>query len=373
MPPRTVSAEFFPFSCHLVVVQPSEMGWIWTEGEREESRFMNAVFLTTMGEKGILDAYDEDTRKALASSLYFVDPVYREEDLEGRRKSLASVDVIFSTWGMLSLTEEQIQQYFPSLKAVFYAAGSVQYFARPFLNHGVRVFSAASANGIPVAEYTTAQIILANKGFFQAARLYKRASHEKAQSYAHTFPCNYNVKVGIIGAGVIGRLVIKMLKGYEIEPWVFDPFLPEERARELGVKKYTLEEIFSSCQTISNHLANNAQTKGMLDYRLFSMMKDNAAFINTGRGAQVVEADLVRALKEKPGRVAVLDVTDPEPVVPGSEIHQLENVFLTPHIAGSMNNEIARMGKFMLEDYEKFAQDAPVNYEVTMDMLATMA
>ncbi|MFR1477023.1 MAG: NAD(P)-dependent oxidoreductase [Hydrogeniiclostridium mannosilyticum] len=69
-------------------------------------------------------------------------------------------------------------------------------------------------------------------------------------------------------------------------------------------------------QTISNHLANNPQTAGMLNYGLFRRMKPNATFINTGRGAQVVEADLVRA-EEEPGRTALLDVTDPvEPVDP---------------------------------------------------------
>ena len=64
------------------------------------------------------------------------------------------------------LTEEQIAEYLPSLKAVFYAAGSVQAFARPFLNRGIQVFSAWAANAVPVAEYTVAQIILAGKGFY---------------------------------------------------------------------------------------------------------------------------------------------------------------------------------------------------------------
>lgn len=334
---------------------------------------MNAIFMTTMGEKGVLDAYDEATRKELASKLYFFDPVYREEDLAAQKKNLVQVDFIFSTWGMLPLTEEEITEYFPSLKAVFYAAGSVQNFARPFLAKGVRVFSAAAANGIPVAEYTTAQIILANKGFFQSVNQYKYESHDRAYAYTHSFPCNYGVKVGIIGAGMIGRLVIHMLKSYEIEVLVFDPFLPEEKAALLGVKKTSLEEIFSQCQTISNHLANNAQTKGMLHYGLFSLMKDNATFINTGRGAQVVEADLIRALKEKPDRTAVLDVTYPEPVPQGSEFLTMKNVFLTPHIAGSMINEIARMGKFMREDFENLLAEEEVHYEVTADMLATMA
>ena len=70
------------------------------------------------------------------------------------------------------MTEDQIAEYFPNLKAVFYGAGSVQGFARPFLKSGVKVFSAWAANAVPVAEYTLSQILLANKGFFQTSTLY---------------------------------------------------------------------------------------------------------------------------------------------------------------------------------------------------------
>ena len=99
----------------------------------------------------------------------------------------------------------------------------------------------------------------------------------------------------------------------------------------MGVTKHSLEEIFSSCQTISNHLANNPKTVGILNVDLFNLMLDNATFINTGRGAQVVEKDLIAALKKAPARTAILDVTDPEPFEEDSELRSLENVILTPH------------------------------------------
>ena len=73
----------------------------------------------------------------------------------------------------------------------------------------------------------------------------------------------------------------------------------------------------------------------MLNGSLFSLMKPNATFINTGRGAQVVEADLIDALKAEPNRVALLDVTMPEPPKPDSLFYKMDNVFLSPHIAGS--------------------------------------
>ena len=288
----------------------------------------------------------------------------------------ADADAIFSSWGMPTLTAEEIAAHLPRLRAVFYAAGSVQFFARPFLERGIRVYSAWRENAIPVAEVAVSQILLANKGFFQACRRNRaKAARGETAGYFSTFPGNFDCRVGLIGCGGIGRLVAEALRAHRVEVLVFDPFLPDEAAAALGVRKATLEEIFATCQTISNHLANNAQTQGMLDYALFSRMLPNATFLNTGRGAQVVEADLIRALVEAPDRTAVLDVTWPEPPEEGSPFYTLPNVFLTPHLAGSSGNEVRRMGEAMLEEFRAWRVDsaAPSRREVTLPMLATMA
>lgn len=92
--------------------------------------------------------------------------IYTKADVLQNPLHFRDTEFVFSTWGIPVFTEEEIKEYLPSLKAVFYGAGSVQKFARPFLNCGVKVFSAWAANAVPVAEYTVAQIILANKGFF---------------------------------------------------------------------------------------------------------------------------------------------------------------------------------------------------------------
>jgi phosphoglycerate dehydrogenase-like enzyme len=172
---------------------------------------------------------------------------------------------------------------------------------------------------------------------------------------------------------MIGKLVIRMLKNYNLEVLAFDPFLPDEKAKELGVKKVDLETIFKESQVVSNHLANNAQTQGMLSGKLFETMLPNATFINTGRGAQVVEADLINVLKKRPDLMAILDVTFPEPPEEGSELYTLPNCILTPHIAGSSGNEVRRMGEYMETEYQNFIQSKPCKYEVTMEMLKTMA
>jgi len=294
-------------------------------------------------------------------------------NLDEYSKLLKEAEVGFSTWGMPQFTEEQIQKYMPNLKAVFYAAGSVQKFARPFLNNGIKVISAWAANAVPVAEFAFAQIVLANKGFFQGAAKTKW-EYSEGNKFVQSFPGNYNISVGILGAGMIGTMVIERLKTCNnIDIMVFDPFLSDERAEKLGVSRCSLEEVFENCQTISNHIANNPQTVGMLNYSLFKRMKKNATFINTGRGAQVVEDDLIRALKEEPDRTALLDVTHPEPPKKDSELYKLPNVILTPHMAGSINNEVERMAEYMLDEFQAYEQNKELKYSVSLEMLETMA
>ena len=301
-------------------------------------------------------------------------PVTREEIIASPEK-YKKVEVIFSTWGMPKFTEEEIRTCLPALRAVFYAAGSVQAFAREHLANHVRVFSAWKSNAVPVAEYTVAQIILANKGFFTACRTMSGGDHKGAKAHFHRMPGNYGARVGIIGAGMIGKMVLRRLTDYRLETVVCDPFLSEEQAAELGAKKVSLEELFSTCQVISNHVANLPATVGMLHYDLFSRMSETATFINTGRGAQVVEADLIRALAECPTRTAVLDVTYPEPPTEGSPFYTLPNVFLTPHIAGSAGDEVARMGEQMVSAFAHWRQEETnlLDCEVTVKMLETMA
>lgn len=291
--------------------------------------------------------------------------------------SLRDVSYVFSTWGMPHFSDEEIKLFFPALECVFYAAGSVQGFAKEFIEAGIHVFSAWGANAVPVAEYTVAQIILANKGFFSSYITKHNIDYSNARKVFGEFCGNYNVKVGIIGVGMIGKLVLEMLKAYSIDALVFDPFLPDSYITEHfpkgNVKKASLEEIFSQCSVISNHLANNDETAGMLDYSLFSLMKPYAVFLNTGRGRQVNENDLIRALSEDESRCALLDVTFPEPPCDDSKLYDMKNIILTPHIAGSAGNEVVRMAQYMIDEFRLYKDNKPCKYEVTSQMLKTMA
>ncbi len=285
---------------------------------------------------------------------------------------LAEAEVIFSTWGMPTCTADQIRRCMPKLKAVFYAAGSVQSFARPFIESGVRVFSAWQANAVPVVQYTFAQIILALKGYFAVQPL-TRTSRAQAGELFNKYPGVFDVKVGLLGCGAIGSRLAEMLKLLDVEVLAYDPFLSEERARELNVRKADMAEIFAECEVVSNHLANLPETLGIVKREYLLSMKPYSTFINTGRGPQLDEKDLFDMLTFDSTRTALLDVMTEEHLSDTNPLNALPNCLITPHIAGSSGLEVRRMADYMIEAVDCFASGKACGYEVSLEMLKTMA
>lgn len=334
---------------------------------------MNAIFAAE--DPSVVDrVYGAETKELLAKELGETPACYTKAKLLREPARFRDVRYLFSTWSMPVMTEDEIRTVFPALQAVFYAAGTVQSFARPFLSCGITVCSAWAANAIPVAEYTAAQIILANKGFFRLSGADTREDFLQIwTTQKELFPGNYHETVGILGAGMVGKQVIRLLKPYDLRILVFDPFLPEPDAQALGVKLCTLPEVFAQSQVVSNHLADNPQTRGMLGADLFSAMRPHAVFLNTGRGAQVVEDELVSVLEKRTDLTAVLDVTFPEPPCAEHAFYRLPNCILTPHIAGSSGNEVHRMAAYMAEEFLRFRSGEPCRFAVSEAMLCTMA
>lgn len=277
-------------------------------------------------------------------------------------------DFIFSTWG---ISDIDVKKY-PNLKAVFYGAGSVQLFGRNLLENNIRLFSAWKANAVPVAEFTFAQILLAVKGYFPSLAIAKK-DRPKANQLINAHPGAYRTRVGILGLGAIGSRVAERLKTTDLEVWAYDPFVTEERAEKLGVSLHSLSEIFASCQVVTNHIANLPATVGILKREHFFSMPDYACFINTGRGAQLNEQDLYDALKENKTRFALLDVITDEKNFDKCILNELDNCFITPHMAGTSGLETERMGQRMVDNMKLVLKGEKSEDEVTLRMLETMA
>ena len=140
--------------------------------------------------------------------------------------------------------------------------------------------------------------------------------------------------LGLVAFGNIARLVARKAKGFDMKVLAWDPFVPDEVFKQHGVERVTdLKELFRRSDFVSAHLPLNKDTRGILNYELFSAMKPTAYFINTGRGPVHNEADLIRALDEGKLAGAGLDVMEKEPTDPDNPLHKMENVVLTPHSA----------------------------------------
>lgn len=318
----------------------------------------------------IARVYAQGRRETVAAHTDLLPAVLTKANLAEYAPQTADIEVLFTTWGMPRLTGQDLDRL-PRLRAVFYAAGSVQGFARPLLERQITVVSAWQANGVPVAEFVLAQILLAGKGYF------RHLSHErppgKPSNEAGRAQGNFGETVSVLGAGTIGRSLIGLLRPFNLRVLVFDPFLSDSEANLLGVERVTLEEAFARGRVVSNHLANLPQTVGMLDASLFKLLRDGSTFINTGRGQTVNEADMVASLIARPSLTALLDVTHPEPPASDSPLYTLRNVFLSPHIAGSIGDEVVRLADYCIEDFHRWQQAVPLKYAVTLEMLETMA
>lgn len=332
-----------------------------------------AIFLS-VNENAINRVYSNELKAKLSSELEFPAEVISKSNIEKYIDFTNECSYIFSTWGMVQFTKDEIAKYLKNAKAVFYGAGSVQYFAREYLESGIKISSAWTSNAVPVAETVISQILLAGRGYFRAVYDMKtNRDWRSAGKVSSNYKGNYHAKVGLIGAGAVGRKVIELLKNFEIDTFVYDPYLSDDGAEKLGVKKLSLEDMFSQCEIISNHAPNLPATENMIDKTHFALMKDYSTFINTGRGQQIVEEDMIAALKKNPTITALLDVTHPEPPNPDSELYTLANVFMSPHIAGTMGYEVHRMAESMYNEYKLLDTENRLNYEVTIPMLETMA
>lgn len=292
-------------------------------------------------------------------------PIHLEAENRGRNsfKIPSSVETIFSTWGMPRLDEQLLDQL-PNLKAVFYAAGSVRSFVTDASwRRGVRVFSAARINAIPVAEFTVARIIL---GLKHAERLRVRSSPDwTAASYLkQSMRGNFRSRVGLVSFGSIARLVQERLSTHDHDVWVYDPFLSESEADKAGVRLTGLEELFRECHAVSLHAPHLAETEGLIRGEHFSSMREGAIFINTARGAVVRQAELEEVMRQRPDLTAYLDVLEEEPPSQNDPLFDLPNVHVTPHIAGSMGHECERMAVAIFDAFRNIQSGGRSDLEV---------
>ncbi|MFG2330490.1 hydroxyacid dehydrogenase [Streptomyces sp. NPDC048604] len=319
------------------------------------------ALLLAMG-PGVAERLLDDAHRTRLTALARTDPRLVAHDLAAPdprvAEALREAEILLTCWGAPPLTPEVLDRA-PRLRAVVHAAGSVKHHVTDACwERGLAVTSAAAANALPVAEYTLAAILLAGKRALPTARRYAqlRAPHDwLAESAAWG---NYRRTVGLVGASRIGRRVIELLRPFDFEVLLHDPYVTPEEAAALGVEVTGLDELCARSSVVSVHAPQLPATHRMIDARRLALIPDGGTLINTARGSLVDEEALISHLT--PGRLhAVLDVTDPEVPPPGSPLYELPNVLLTPHIAGSLGNELHRMADRALDEVARYGRGEP--------------
>lgn len=327
-----------------------------------------------MGGDEVLSAvFSKEARTRLDSVADVIsDRVLAEFSSDRSQQVLNDVDALITGWGSPVITGS-VLELAPRLRLIAHSAGTVKaHVERTCWDRGITVTTAAQANGIPVAQFTLAFILLAGKRTFDAAR----ALHVDQASFVKEGLANdignNGSTVGIIGASRIGRLVIELLRPFGFTVLLADPTVSDQEALVLGVQLVSLDDLMAGSSVVSLHAPVLPSTVGMIAAKQLAAMKDGSTFINTARGA-LVDHDALRR-EAATGRIsAVLDVTSPEPLRNGDPLYSMPNVILTPHIAGSMGNELKRMGDLAVTEIERLAAGQPHEHVVSRQALDLMA
>ncbi len=287
---------------------------------------------------------------------------YSPKDVASDPSLMEDVEIILSGWGG-PILDATFLSLAPKLKVFLYGAGATGgMIHREAWEQGIRVTSAAEINGIPVAEYTLAAILFSLKHALRFIRLMHGAPFYPSKH--ETLPGGYGSMVGLVSLGAIGRAVARRLKAFDLEIIAYDPFLSDGEMLNLGVRRVSLEDAFFRSDVVSIHTPWLPETEGMITGAHISSMKPGATLINTSRGAVIEEREMIEVLSERVDLAAILDVTYPEPPENESPLWSLPNVFLTPHIAGSVDGECRRMGAFIVEELKRYLRGEEMEGEI---------
>jgi phosphoglycerate dehydrogenase-like enzyme len=287
---------------------------------------------------------------------------------------LAEAEILVGHWGT-PLLDANVLARAPKLRMFAYAAGTVKWYVIDELwARDIVVTSGAGANAEPVAEYTLAMILLANKAVFPA--IDRAAGRPAWQPPPGAAPHgNWDKTIGLVSASAIGRRVAELLRPFpHLRVEVFDPFVDPEVVRALGATPIAdLDELCERADVLSLHAPALPETHNLIGAPQLATLRDGATVINTSRG-HCLDLDALTAELVAGRLFAVIDVTDPdEPLPDDHPLRTLPNAVLTPHVAGSQGTELARMSEWVCDEVERFVAGRPQRNRVTRDMIDRIA
>lgn len=282
---------------------------------------------------------------------------------------LPQANACLTSWGVAAL-DAGVLAVAPRLRMMAHMGGSVKRFVSAAVwARDMRVTSAGPALAEDVAVTTLGLIIVGVK------RIWPLAQRVRAGGWRDSiyWPARdlRHMTVGIIGASRVGWHLIRLLQPFHARILLFDPYVPAEKAIAQGVEKVELDDLMRRCDILTLHAPSTDETRHMIGPAQLALLRDETLIINTARGNLFDEQALVNELSR--GRFfAYLDVTDPEPLAPNSPLRRLENVVVTPHIAGCIA-DCTHLGDMAVEELRRFFAGEPALYPIIPEMLLHMS
>ncbi|TAK21394.1 MAG: hydroxyacid dehydrogenase [Chloroflexota bacterium] len=278
---------------------------------------------------------------------------------------LEGADVAITGWGAPPIPAELFGY---RLRFVAHAAGSVKRLVPPeVVERGVVVCHAATIIADAVCEYTIALILMGLRRPHEMAAAMAAGADWRSAGYTEPRTLAGRV-VGVIGAGYVGRKVINLLRAFEAQVILVDPFAGDD----IGVPRLSLEEAFRQAEILTVHAPVTPATERMIRAEHLALLRDGALFINVARSRLVDSDALLAELRQ--GRLwAALDVFDEEPLSVSDPLRSLPNVLVTPHAAGFTRDTYARQGMTMVEEIGRHLRGEPLRYRVAPDRYTLMA
>ena len=196
---------------------------------------------------------------------------------------------------------------------------------------GIVVMNAPGGNTITTAEHTFSLMCAMARQIPQATASMREGKWEKKRFMGVEL---FNKTLGVIGIGNIGSQVARRAQAFAMNVIAYDPFLSEEKAKDMGVEKVALEELYRRSDFITIHTPITAETRNMINKDTIKIMKNGVRIINCARGGIVNEKDLYDALVEGKVAGAALDVFEKEPPE-NNPLLTLDNVISTPHLGAA--------------------------------------
>lgn len=289
---------------------------------------------------------------------------------ESVKKSINGATIAVTSWGNEAI-DEDILSVCPDLKLIVHAAGSVKPIVSDAIwEKGIRVCSAANVLSTGVSETALGFTIAASKNFFfHNENIHAGGWAEGKENIKEL----YDLTIGVVSGGWAGRHYIELMQAFNVDIVLYDPFVSEEKATEMGVRKVSFEELCRSSDIISIHAPSIPETYHMFNKDTLALLKKDAVLINTARGSLIDEQALYEHMKAGNLKYACLDVYDPEPPTIDNPLRSLKNCIMTPHLAGQANNGLKKIGQHVCEEIERVLAGQKTVCEVTKEMLAKMA